>query len=52
MIPSASKALGFANSLATSFVTLGTTVGGWIIATHGVEIAPMDGSYIWCCPLA
>lgn len=44
MISSAPKSLEFANSLATSFgnlgVTLGTTVGGWIIATKGVQYTP------------
>ncbi|UUC45134.1 MFS transporter [Flavobacterium cerinum] len=44
MISSAPKSLEFANSLATSFgnlgITLGTTVGGWIIATNGVEYTP------------
>ena len=44
MISSAPKSLEFANSLATSFgnlgVTLGTTVGGWIIATSGVSDTP------------
>lgn len=44
MISSAPKSLEFANSLATSFgnlgITLGTTVGGWIIATKGVEYTP------------
>ncbi|MFB6453835.1 MFS transporter [Chitinophaga sp. Hz27] len=44
MISSAPHALEFANSLATSFgnlgVTLGTTVGGWIIASKGVQYTP------------
>lgn len=44
MISSAPKSLEFANSLATSFgnlgVTLGTTLGGWIIATRGVSYTP------------
>ncbi len=44
MISSAPKSLEFANSLATSFgnmgVTVGTTVGGWIIATKGVQYTP------------
>ncbi len=44
MISSAPQSLAFANSLATSFgnmgVTLGTTVGGWIIATKGVQYTP------------
>jgi len=44
MISSVPKSLEFANSLATSFgnlgVTLGTTVGGWIIATMGVTYTP------------
>jgi Arabinose efflux permease len=44
MISSAPEALEFANSLATSFgnlgVTLGTTVGGWIIISKGVEFSP------------
>ncbi len=48
MISSAPDALEFANSLATSFgnlgITLGTTVGGWIIATHGVAMAPWMGA--------
>jgi len=41
MISSAPTSLEFANSLATSFgnlgITVGTTVGGWIIATKGVQ---------------
>lgn len=44
MISSAPEAMEFANSLATSTgnlgVTLGTTMGGWIIATHGVVYTP------------
>ncbi|AZA76565.1 MFS transporter [Chryseobacterium sp. G0186] len=48
MISSAPHALEFANSLATSFgnlgVTLGTTVGGWIIVTKGVEYTPWLGA--------
>ncbi len=44
MISSVPKSLEFANSLATSFgnlgVTLGTTLGGWIIATRGVSYTP------------
>lgn len=44
MISSAPKSLEFANSLATSFgnmgITLGTTIGGWIIATRGVQYTP------------
>ncbi|SEM56964.1 Predicted arabinose efflux permease, MFS family [bacterium A37T11] len=44
MISSAPEAMEFANSLATSFgnlgVTLGTTVGGWIIVTYGVQYTP------------
>lgn len=44
MISAAPGSLEFANSLATSFgnlgVTLGTTVGGVIIATKGVEYIP------------
>lgn len=44
MISSVPKSLEFANSLATSFgnlgVTLGTTAGGWIIATRGVGYTP------------
>ncbi|OCA72218.1 sugar transporter [Chryseobacterium artocarpi] len=47
MISSAPNALEFANSLATSFgnlgVTLGTTIGGWIIITKGVEYTPWIG---------
>lgn len=48
MISSAPNALEFANSLATSFgnlgITLGTTVGGWVIATQSVEMAPWAGA--------
>ncbi|MEO4006500.1 MFS transporter [Flavobacterium sp. CAU 1735] len=44
MISSAPQSLEFANSLATSFgnmgVTVGTTIGGWIIATRGVQYTP------------
>lgn len=44
MISSVPESLEFANSLATSFgnlgVTLGTTAGGWIIATRGVSYTP------------
>ena len=44
MISSAPKSLEFANSLATSFgnlgITLGTTVGGWLIATKSVVCTP------------
>lgn len=44
MISSAPDSLEFANSLATSFgnlgVTLGTTVGGWIIISKGVQYTP------------
>ncbi|MBP2619221.1 MFS transporter [Chryseobacterium jejuense] len=47
MISAAPDALEFANSLATSFgnlgVTLGTTIGGWIIITKGVEYTPWIG---------
>lgn len=47
MISSVPDSLEFANSLATSFgnlgVTLGTTVGGWIIITKGVEYNPWIG---------
>lgn len=47
MISAAPDALEFANSLATSFgnlgITLGTTVGGWIIITEGVEYTPWIG---------
>lgn len=44
MISSVPKSLEFANSLATSFgnlgVTLGTTIGGWIIVTKGIVYTP------------
>lgn len=44
MISSAPDAMEFANSLATSFgnlgVTVGTTVGGYIIANYGVAFTP------------
>jgi predicted MFS family arabinose efflux permease len=44
MISSAPEAMAFANSLATSFgnlgVTVGTTVGGWIIVSKGVQFTP------------
>jgi len=44
MISSAPQSLEFANSLVTSFgnmgITLGTTVGGWIIAIRGVQYTP------------
>lgn len=44
MISSVPKSLEFANSLATSFgnlgVTLGTTIGGWIIVTQGIAYTP------------
>lgn len=44
MISSAPEAMEFANSLATSFgnlgITLGTTVGGWLIVTKGVQFTP------------
>jgi len=44
MISAARDSLEFANSLATSFgnlgVSLGTTAGGWIIATRGVAYVP------------
>lgn len=47
MISSVPESLEFANSLATSFgnlgVTLGTTVGGWIIITKGVAYNPWIG---------
>lgn len=47
MISSAPDSLEFANSLATSFgnlgVTLGTTIGGWIIITKGVVYTPWVG---------
>ncbi len=48
MISSVPDSLEFANSLATSFgnlgVTLGTTLGGWIIVTKGVEYNPWLGT--------
>ncbi len=44
MISSVPKSLEFANSLATSFgnlgISLGTTVGGWLIATKSVVYTP------------
>ena len=44
MISAAPEAMEFANSLATSFgnfgVTVGTTVGGFIISKYGVEFTP------------
>src|SRR6218665_710953 len=47
MISSAPDSLEFANSLATSFgnlgVTLGTTIGGWIIMAKGVAYTPWVG---------
>lgn len=47
MISSVPQSLEFANSLATSFgnlgVTVGTTVGGWMIMTKGVEFNPWIG---------
>lgn len=47
MISSVPDSLEFANSLATSFgnlgVTLGTTVGGWMIISYGVEYNPWIG---------
>ncbi|PTS98162.1 MFS transporter [Pedobacter sp. HMWF019] len=47
MISSAPRSLEFANSLATSFgnlgVSLGTTAGGWVIATKGVAHTPWVG---------
>jgi len=47
MISSVPDSLEFANSLATSFgnlgVTLGTTIGGWIIITRGVVYNPWIG---------
>ena len=47
MISSVPQSLEFANSLATSFgnlgVTIGTTVGGWMIITKGVEFNPWIG---------
>lgn len=47
MISAAPQSLEFANSLATSFgnlgVTMGTTIGGWIILTKGVVYTPWVG---------
>lgn len=47
MISSVPDSLEFGNSLATSFgnlgVTLGTTIGGWIIITKGVSYNPWLG---------
>ena len=47
MISSAPDSLEFANSLATSFgnlgVTMGTTLGGWMIITKGVTYNPWIG---------
>lgn len=47
MISSVPQSQEFANSLATSFgnlgVTIGTTVGGWMIVTKGVEFNPWIG---------
>ncbi|MFH7018858.1 MFS transporter [Flavobacterium sp. FlaQc-47] len=47
MISSVPDSLEFANSLATSFgnlgVTLGTTLGGWIIISKGVGYNPLVG---------
>ncbi|MFD2557205.1 MFS transporter [Sphingobacterium tabacisoli] len=44
MISAAPDSLQFANSLATSFgnmgITLGTTVGGWVIMTRGIQFTP------------
>ncbi|RAJ06982.1 putative MFS family arabinose efflux permease [Chitinophaga skermanii] len=44
MISSAPHAMEFANSLATSFgnlgVTVGTTIGGWIIVSKGIQLTP------------
>ncbi|WP_338839275.1 MFS transporter [Flavobacterium ginsenosidimutans] len=49
MISSAPDSLEFANSLATSFgnlgVSLGTTIGGWIIITKGVGYNPWIGFF-------
>jgi predicted MFS family arabinose efflux permease len=49
MISSAPDSLEFVNSLATSFgnlgVTLGTTIGGWVIMTKGVEYTPWIGLF-------
>ena len=47
MISSVPDSLEFGNSLATSFgnlgVTMGTTIGGWIIVTKGVSYNPWVG---------
>jgi len=47
MISAAPKSLEFANSLATSFgnlgVTIGTTLGGWMIVTKGIVYNPWIG---------
>ncbi|WP_365866770.1 MFS transporter [Chryseobacterium sp.] len=47
MISAAPDSLEFANSLATSFgnlgVSLGTTIGGWVIVSKGVEYTPWIG---------
>ncbi len=47
MISSVPESMEFANSLATSFgnlgVTLGTTLGGWMIVSRGVEYNPWIG---------
>lgn len=47
MFSAAPNSLEFANSLATSFgnlgVTVGTTVGGWVIVAKGVEYTPWIG---------
>ncbi|MCI3936167.1 MFS transporter [Chryseobacterium aahli] len=47
MISSVPQSMEFANSLATSFgnlgVTFGTTLGGWMIMTKGVEYNPWIG---------
>lgn len=48
MISAAPDSLEFANSLATSFgnlgVSLGTILGGWIIATKGIAYVPWIGA--------
>lgn len=48
MISAAPDSLEFANSLATSFgnlgVSLGTILGGWIIATKGITYVPWIGA--------
>ncbi|RZK66112.1 MAG: MFS transporter [Pedobacter sp.] len=48
MISAAPNSLEFANSLATSFgnlgVAVGTTVSGWFIFYHGVEVTPWVGA--------